>query len=653
MENAGLVPEDLLDIRLIGAPIFSPDGSRILVTEQWLDPKENRQKSRLLLSDSTTGEARPFTQGPSDRAPAWSPDGAQVAFLRRTDDAMQVFLMASDGGEPRQATRLRHGVASFCWTQGGGELILSAPLRDGRVEEGKAPEPEGDFEKYSKDVLRVTRLYHKLDGEGFFDGTQRALLRLDAATGALCVLESGDYDCLDPTVSPDGTLVAYTSRRLPNPDRYLGVMDVYVLPLAGGAPRCLTQGRLGANGPAFSPDGRQIYFTASDPNDDGYGHTRLYRVSLGGRIEPLSDSLDRTIGDESGTDIGAPGRTPIIIVGGSVYAPVSSEGRVGIYRRDSRGGWSPEVAGDRCIYAYDYHPAQGFAIAYADFETPSALAIVGALGERLLSQGEMPARVRHAFTQPAHFTAQAPRGPAVDCWLLLPDDPEEKVPLVLEVHGGPMSMYGMRAHFEFQVLRAQGYAVLFSNPRGSQGYAESFCNAIVGAWGEKDYQDVLAALDGALERFPQVDPHRLGIAGGSYGGFMVNWAISHTDRFRAAVTMRSVVNRMSAMGSSDVGFERVPQYGTLWWEDPSPYLQQSPISYASNIHTPLLIEHQEEDLRLPIEQGEQLFTVLMYLGRTVEMLRYKGESHGMSRGGKPWHRVHRLRAIADWFNRYL
>ena len=195
--------------------------------------------------------------------------------------------------------------------------------------------------------------------------------------------------------------------------------------------------------------------------------------------------------------------------------------------------------------------------------------------------------------------------------------------------------------------------MLFTNPRGSQGYGEAFCNAIVGRWGDKDFKDVMAAIDEALIRFPQLSPLRLGIAGGSYGGFMVNWAISHSRRFRAAVTMRSVVNRMSAMGSSDVGFERVPQYGPLWWEDPSPYLQQSPLTYASEIRTPLLIEHQEQDMRLPIEQGEQLFTALRLLGRTVEMLRYPGESHGMSRTGKPWHRVHRYRAILDWFNRYL
>jgi dipeptidyl aminopeptidase/acylaminoacyl peptidase len=653
MEATGLTPEDLFAIRLIGAPVFSPDGEAILVTEQWLDPKDNRSRTRLLLCGAADGSTRPFTQGPSDRQAAWSPDGSRVAFLRGVEGIAQVFLMAAHGGEPHQATRLRHGVAAIRWTADGSGLIMSAPLSAGQIEEGASPEPAEDFERYTADVRRVTKLFHKLDGEGFFDGTHTALLHMDADSGELAVLESGDYDCSDPAVSPHGDLIAYTSRRLPDPDRLPAVMDIYVLPLAGGEPRRLTQGQFEVRQLAWSPDGQMVYFTASDPNDHGYGHVRLYRVSLAGALEPLSGELDRTLEDVSGTDIGAPERSLIAFAGESVYCLGSSEGRVSIYARDGCGGWTREISGDRCIYGFDYHPARGFAIAYADFGTPSALALSGPGGEQLLLRGEMPERVQRAFAQPEHFTARAEGGPQVDCWLLLPDAPREKVPLVLEVHGGPMAMYGMRAHFEFQILRAQGYAVLFSNPRGSQGYAESFCNAIVGRWGDKDYRDVLAALDGALSRFPQLDPLRLGIAGGSYGGFIVNWAIGHTGRFRAAVAMRSVVNRMSAMGSSDVGFERVPQYGALWWEDPAPYLQQSPLTYASNIHTPVLIEHQEQDLRLPIEQGEQLFTALKYLGRTVEMLRYPGESHGMSRTGKPWHRVHRLRAIQDWFSRYL
>ena len=215
-------------------------------------------------------------------------------------------------------------------------------------------------------------------------------------------------------------------------------------------------------------------------------------------------------------------------------------------------------------------------------------------------------------------------------------------------------MYGYRYFHEFQCLVQAGYAVVYTNPRGSQGYGKSYCETIIGKWGEKDYRDVMAGLDTALSTWPDLDSDNLGTAGGSYGGFMVNWIVSHSQRFKAAVTMRSVVNRLSAMGSSDTGWLRVPIYGTKpWWEEPELYWQHSPLKNVSNIYTPILIEHQEKDFRVPIDQAEQLYSALKYLGRPVEMVLYPDESHGMSRTGKPWHRVHRLHMIIDWFDRHL
>lgn len=260
-----------------------------------------------------------------------------------------------------------------------------------------------------------------------------------------------------------------------------------------------------------------------------------------------------------------------------------------------------------------------------------------------------------ALAEAERYTFAAVGGPAVDGWVMLPPaaKPAAKVPAVLQIHGGPMRMYGAAFFFEFQLLAAHGYAVIFTNPRGSHGYGEAFSLAIRGKWGSGDYDDLMAGVDAALARFPSLDAERLGIAGGSYGGFMVTWTICHTDRFRAAVSSRAVSNRLSAMGTADFGFNRVSQIGPRLWDDPAPYLQQSPLMYVANCRTPLLIEHAENDYRCPIEQAEQLYAALKVLRRPVTFVRYPGESHGMTTSGKPWHRVHRLRLIVDWFAEHL
>ncbi len=227
------------------------------------------------------------------------------------------------------------------------------------------------------------------------------------------------------------------------------------------------------------------------------------------------------------------------------------------------------------------------------------------------------------------------------------------VPAVLEIHGGPMSMYGYSFFLEFQLLVAHGYAVVYSNPRGSTGYGRIFSGAVVNDWGGKDYQDILAGLDAAIAR-GGIDANRLGVAGGSYGGFMTNWAVSHTDRFRAAVTMRSVVDMESFFGTSDIGPRfTISQLNANPWEGPDRLASFSPLTYVDRITTPLLILHSDEDLRCPIEQAEQLFTALKRRRRVVELLRFPGESHGMSRSGQPRHRIARLEAIAGWFDRWL
>jgi dipeptidyl aminopeptidase/acylaminoacyl peptidase len=259
-----------------------------------------------------------------------------------------------------------------------------------------------------------------------------------------------------------------------------------------------------------------------------------------------------------------------------------------------------------------------------------------------------------AFSVPKSVWFRSYDGHRVQGWIMKPYNFRKgrKYPAIVEVHGGPRAQYGNVLFHEMQYLAAKGYVVFYCNPRGSQGYGEAHAKAIVGDWGGPDYEDVMAGTD-ILCELPYVDPKRIGITGGSYGGYMTNWVVGHTKRFRAAVTQRSVVNLISFFGSSDMGWDLNEEFLALPWTKFEELKRMSPITYAHKIRTPLLIIHSENDLRCPIEQAEQLFVYLKYLGRKVEFVRFPEEPHGLSRGGRPDRRMARLQFISDWFDRYL
>jgi dipeptidyl aminopeptidase/acylaminoacyl peptidase len=253
---------------------------------------------------------------------------------------------------------------------------------------------------------------------------------------------------------------------------------------------------------------------------------------------------------------------------------------------------------------------------------------------------------------PEEFTFTGADGWQLQGWILRPQR-EGLAPAILEIHGGPMAMYGQSFFFEFQLLAANGYAVVYVNPRGSTGYGRHFSDAVNKDWGGKDWQDIQAGLDAAIAR-GGLDADRLGVAGGSYGGYMTNWAVSHTDRFKAAVTMRCVANMAVMFGTSDVGWYLMDEFdGKVPWKDLEEIMERSPITYVDRIHTPLLILHSDQDLRCPISEGEQMFTALKFLGREVRMMRFEGQTHDLSRNGHPRSRVIRLEAILNWFRDHI
>lgn len=744
MGDSRLVPEDLFNFRLAGDLHFSPDGTQIAFVVTTLNRERNEYESRIWLApaldapapdtpvpNAKAPEPRPVTAGPRDTSPRWSPDGRYLAFLSNRSGSNQVWLLPLAGGEARQLTRIKGGVQSLVWSPDSRHLAITvrvgaegleaeAPAVAGGAEAG----PADLYEKYTRYVKVIDRIWYKLDGEGFFDlkkYPQIAVVPVPEAEGEgeePWLVTTGSYLHADPAWSPDGRYLAFAGKRWDDwdyrPDRDQ-IWLVRAARPAGGAPPApvaLTGGGQGISRPVWSPDGGSIAYLATDPEAQGYGNTELWQVAVTpavlaaaegeapapapepgpgpAAVRPLAPGFDRPFGNATMTDMPAPGgERPVFSPDGRfIYMLASDGGTVHLHRVElATGRVSRVTAGDRVIHAFALSPdGERAAFAAAEplnpaevylawlsppgessdplpFDPPHLVAVpeLGSYREQVLTGLNTGLLAEKELSMPERFWFQAgPGEPQVDGWYLPPVGSRSSAaeaashPAVLEIHGGPMGQYGSGFFFEFQLLAAAGYGVVYTNPRGSLGYGAEFCRSIRADWGNRDYADLMAGLDEALRRYPAIDPGRLGVAGGSYGGFMVNWIIGHTDRFKAAITMRSVVNRMSAMGTSDLGFRRVAQFGgKLWWEELEPYLHQSPLMWASNVRTPLLIEQQENDLRCPIEQAEQLYAALKLLRREVRFVRYPGESHGMSRNGKPWHRVHRLKTILEWFAGHL
>lgn len=681
-----LQAEDLLALKLAGDVQISPDGTRVAYVLQEIDAETNQYKTAIWLAREGH-EPVPFTGGRQDSAPRWSPDGRCLAFLSKRSGSSQIWLLSMEGGEARQLTHIRGGVDAPVWSPCGQWIAFTAHLDEKGIQpESKEPEEKDPFRKYNRDVKVITRLLYKMDGVGYYDNRRTQVCVIPAAGGTPKQLTSGPFDHHAPAWTPDGRGLVFAANRLPDADWHPYCSELWYVDREGGEPVQLTHGGsdLAAEKPAVSPDGRQIAFLGTEPLEQGYGLTGLYVLDREtGAVRRLAAGLDRGFYNEAITDLPCPagGGLTWSPNGRWIYGIVSDGGQVHLVKVGTSTGAVVQVTGgDRVIHAFSLTPdCRRAALAYATPTSPSDVYLArldephpaprvkhcgavlegGGVAEvqltchnaALFAEVEMPTPERFRFRA-------GPDAPEVDGWVLPParQEPGRKYPTILQIHGGPMGMYGCGFFFEFQWLAAQGYAVIWSNPRGSQGYGHDFCRCIRADWGNLDYQDVMAAVDAAVSRYDFIDPDRLGVEGGSYGGFMVNWVIGHTDRFKAAVTSRPVVNRWSAMGTSDTGYSRVVQFGTEnWWEpeNMAPYLKQSPLLHASRMNTPLLIESQEGDLRCPVEQAEQLYAALRFQKKTVKFVRYPNEFHGMSRNGKPWHRVHRLKTIADWFDEYL
>ncbi len=671
--------EHLPLLNSVSAPAVHPDGSRAVVSVIRPDFDADAYVGQLwtvpLDPDEKNPDHRPrrLTRGFRDTAPDFSPDGRALAFLRAAAGGKpQLHVVEAAGGEPQLLTAAPLGVSSFAWSPDSRSIVFGARTPD----EGRYGSIDG-VGAGSEDARLITDFQYRMNGLGYtadkplqlflievpqLDAEPkvapagRALKALGAAaeaaeTGASLLpdtkqLTTGPADHNDASFSADGGTIYFTASLHAGRDTDL-VSGIYMVPAAGGQPQALTPANTEpqtVSAVRQSADGQWLFYLAQDLGASGRDfvarNTALYAMpAAGGDATPLSDaeSLDLT----GASRIELRGTAGALVLN-------NARGTVELHEFVATGGHAVLLEGTRVITG----AAEGggrLVVSFSDASTAGDVAVVDGGQVRRLTDFSAPLRSVAGISEPQELTLPSADGYPVHGWLVKPAGPGPH-PVLLNIHGGPFAQYGVALFDEAQIYAGAGYAVLMCNPRGSAGYGQEHGRSIKERMGTVDMQDVLAFLDGAVEKFEDLDAANVGIMGGSYGGYLTAWTISHDHRFRAAIVERGFLDPVSFTGSSDIGWFFGGEYTGPSAEQMA---AQSPMARVENVRTPSLVIHSEEDLRCPVEQGQRYFTALKQQGVETGFLVFPGENHELSRSGTPHHRKQRFDEILKWWARYL
>lgn len=650
----GLIPEDLLKFTWLDEIALAPDGSRVAYTIKHPHVETNGYTIHVYVRDLKTGVVQCLTSGVSQASSlAWSPDSTQLAYSFQCDAGKSIRIWARTSGEEVIYPIDGFAMDSLDWSPDGTKLVGV------RWTPWRHPEDRGPAPGIPAPTIKVVRrLRYKQDGSGWVHDRFRQIWVLFLDSGVLTQVTSSECDYGTPKWSQSGDRLAFvgTSREMNIP---LGYGQVFICDFPGGAPRLLLPGWQGsAISPVWGENDRFIAFAGHNysPPVDRRNFWQPYLADVAaGTATKLGEDIDEEVGNYAVADQrkGLSNVTVKWATGDTnIYFLLTERGATGLYRIDTAGKYERLVGGESVTF--EFSPAQGGIVAFgqADPTNPGELYIwKNGATEKLTDLN--PWLRDHRLSMPESYYYDGVDGAKVHAWLVKPMDFQagKRYPTIVYVH---CSMFSWDFNHEFQVYANAGYAVAYFNQRGTTaGYGQAWTRASVGDQGGKDYEEVMLGVDDLVAR-PYIDANRLGVTGGSCGGFMTNWVVGHTDRFSAAVTQRSIVNQISFFGTSDIGPEcSVRETNTDPWMDLESSWRQSPLAYIGNVTTPLLIIHSDEDFRCALEQGEQMFAALRWLGREVEMVIFEGESHGLSRGGRPGNRIERQRRILGWFQKYM
>ena len=643
--------QDLHRFRLVSDPQVSPDGRKVAFVLTQMDFVKNGYTKHIFVLDRATGESRQFTSAiGSDSHPRWSPDGKEILFLSSNRDPQkkksQLYIIRADGGEARLTAESEEGVSGPMWSPDSKRILyLSRVWTQG---------------KPKSDVKVVNRIRYKENGVGFFPGLRTHLFVANLKGGKPKQLTKGEFDIQVAKWSPDGRHIAVIT----NPDKdadLTHIRDIFLIGDRGGELKRLTPKRHVINNLSWAPNNREIAFLGHDFHASTSTDIDLWIISAeGGEPFNLTESFGRSLGRSLAGDLISeePASSALWSRNSdALYFLTGIVPKASIYRVDRHTSEIKQITNIRNVEAFSLSQ-DGSVMTYTagDATHPADLWVVDGQGEKQVTRLNEKLLKELKLSIPEHYTFKNELGRDIDAWIMKPPDfePEKKYSAILTIHGGPISIYGDMMFHEFQILVAEGYVLLYTNPRGSGGYEEEYASVLEGHFGEPDYKDLMDFMDQSLHRFRFIDSQRLGVCGGSYGGFMTNWIVTHTNRFQAAVTDRSTCNRLSHHGTSDYGYT-LGTSGNMGypWKDEEKLMKQSPIRYAANVKTPTLIIHSENDLRCNMPQAEEFYVALKEIGVETELIRFPDENHNLSRSGKPKHREERLQHYVRWFNKYL
>jgi dipeptidyl aminopeptidase/acylaminoacyl peptidase len=564
-----------------------------------------------------------------------------VLFRSREGDHDQVWLLDRRGGEAVKLTDFKADVGDFAWSPDGKKLALIVTDVDPDDAGGGDEAKEKDEETTPKPIV-VRRLQFKRDGEGYLNDLRQHLYVFDLETRKTVALTSGPYDDAEPVWSPDGKWIVFVSNRSAEPDSNDN-SDLFLIEAKAGAkPRALTTGTTTDASPSFSPDGKLVAFIeGGDPKDMWYGANHVAVVPVeGGAPRPLTAALDRNVLNPRFTP---DGKAILFLVEDGGIQPLA---RVPV----AGGAVERVVSGEREIEAFDVAPDGKVAVLESTHDYPAEISAVEGGGLRRLTRAndELLGGLRLAKVE--RHRATSADGTPIDFFLTLPPDraPGAKLPTLLRPHGGPTSQYAASWNLEAQVFAANGYAVVTPNPRGSTGYGTPFSRAIWADWGNKDYDDVMAAVDKAIA-LGVADPDRLGVGGWSYGGILTDYVITKTGRFKAATSGASETNYLANYGTDHYQKEWETELG-LPWQNVDRWIQLSTWFQVEKITTPTLILCGQDDVNVPLLNSEQLYQALRRLGKETELVIYPGQHHGITR---PSYQKDRLERYLAWYGKYV